>query len=202
MWKSVRKEDERPSVPTPQPAANVSVPPAVPTKEVKPLMETPKISDYRADVAHIGKSVLVKGELSGSEDLYLDGEVEGNIDLRGHSLTIGPNGRVRANVNARDVVVHGKVEGNLRAADRIELKKSAILVGDIFTQRIVIEDGAYFKGGIDIQKPETKAEPKINAAAASASAPAISHAPAPSTTPATSSVAAAPHAALLEPKKF
>jgi len=164
-------------------------------------METPKISDYRADVAHIGKSVLIKGELSGSEDLYLDGEVEGNIDLRGHSLTIGPNGRVRANVTARDVVVHGKVEGNLRAADRIELKKSAILVGDIFTQRIIIEDGAYFKGGIDIQKPDSKAEPKINTAAASASAPAISHTPAPQA-PATSPVAAAPHAALLEPKKF
>lgn len=155
MWKSVRKEDERPVAPTPPPATHVAVPPAVPPKEVKPLMETPKISDsYRADVAHIGKSVLVKGELSGSEDLYLDGEVEGSIDLRGHSLTIGPNGRVRANVNARDVVVHGKVEGNLRATDRVELKKSAILVGDIFTQRIVIEDGAFFKGSIDIVRAE------------------------------------------------
>jgi cytoskeletal protein CcmA (bactofilin family) len=165
-------------------------------------METPKISDsYRADVAHIGKSVLVKGELSGSEDLYLDGEVEGSIDLKGHSLTIGPNGRVRANVNARDVVVHGKVEGNLRAVERVELKKSAILMGDIFTQRIVIEDGAFFKGGIDIQKPESKNEPKSAAAAVSAS-PAISHTVAPSASPAVSSVAAAPHAALLEPKKF
>jgi cytoskeletal protein CcmA (bactofilin family) len=197
MWKSVRKEDERPATPAPFPATNVAVP-AVPPKEVKPLMETPKIDSYRADVAHIGKSVLVKGELSGSEDLYLDGEVEGSIDLKGHSLTIGPNGRVRANVNARDVVVHGKVEGNLRAVDRVELKKSAILVGDIFTQRIVIEDGAFFKGGIDIQKAEQK--PDLKAAAAAASSPVISHTPAPA--PATSSVAAAPHAALLEPKKF
>jgi cytoskeletal protein CcmA (bactofilin family) len=202
MWKSVRKEDERPVTPVSPPATSTNVPPAVPPKEVKSFMETPKISDsYRADVAHIGKSVLVKGELSGSEDLYLDGEVEGSIDLKGHSLTIGPNGRVRANVNARDVVVHGKVEGNLRAADRVELKKSAILMGDIFTQRIVIEDGAFFKGGIDIQQAE-KNEPKSAAAAASVASPVISHTPVPSASPAVSSVAAAPHAALLEPKKF
>lgn len=121
-------------------------------------MEAPKGENYRADVAHIGKSVLVKGELSGSEDLYLDGEVEGSIDLKGHSLTIGPHGRVRANVHARDVVVHGKVEGNLRAAERVELKKTAVLMGDIFTQRIVIEDGAFFKGGIDIQKEAGKGD--------------------------------------------
>ncbi len=197
MWKSVRKEEERPATPAPQPAPSVAVPPAVPPKEVKPLMDTPKIDSYRADVAHIGKSVLVKGELSGSEDLYLDGEVEGSIDLRGHSLTIGPNGRVRANVNARDVVVHGKVEGNLRAADRVELKKSAILVGDIFTQRIVIEDGAFFKGGIDIQKAEPKSEQKAAAAVAS---PVISQPI--SQQPATTPVSAAPHPSLLEPKKF
>ena len=123
-------------------------------------METPKADNFRADVAHIGKSVLVKGELSGSEDLYLDGEVEGSIELRGHSLTIGPHGRVRANVQARDVVVHGKVEGNVRGTERVELKKSAILMGDIFTQRIVIEEGAFFKGGIDIQKDAAKPEAK------------------------------------------
>ena len=198
MWKSVRKEDERPATPAPQPAPSVAAPPAVSPKEVKPLMDTPKIDSYRADVAHIGKSVLVKGELSGSEDLYLDGEVEGSIDLRGHSLTIGPNGRVRANVNARDVVVHGKVEGNLRAADRVELKKSAILVGDIFTQRIVIEDGAFFKGGIDIQKAETKLEQK---AAAAVAGPVISQ-PSSQQQPATTPVSAAPHPSLLEPKKF
>ncbi len=133
-------------------------------------MEPPK-ENFRADVAHIGKSVLVKGELSGSEDLYLDGEVEGNIELRDHSLIVGPHGRVRANVHARDVVVHGKVDGNIRATERVELKKSAVLVGDIATQRIVIEDGAFFKGGIDIQKvEEKKQEPKREMAmAASAS---------------------------------
>lgn len=125
-------------------------------------METSKM-----DVAHIGKSVVVKGELSGSEDLYLDGEVEGSIELRSHSLTVGPNGRVRANINAKDVVIHGKVDGNVRGSDRVELKKSAVLNGDVVTQRIVIEDGAFFKGSIDIQKGETKAEsPRAMAAAA------------------------------------
>jgi len=116
-------------------------------------METPKT----ADVAHIGRSVVVKGELSGSEDLYVDGQVEGTIELKGNSLTIGPNGQLRADVNAKNVVVHGKLEGNVRATERVELKKSAVAVGDIFSQRIAIEDGAYFKGKVDIQKDTPKA---------------------------------------------
>ncbi len=141
---------------------------------------------YRADVAHIGKSVIIKGELSGSEDLYLDGEVEGNIDLRNHNLVVGPNGRVRANVHAKDVVIHGKVNGNVTGVDKVELKKSAVLNGDINTQRIVIEDGAFFKGAIDIRKAEPKAEaarPAMQAAAVSAthsapvSTPVVSSAP-------------------------
>ena len=151
MWK-LRKEEES--------AASV---PAVPNPKEVHFVETPRTSnEYRAEVATIGKSVLVKGELSGSEDLYLDGEVEGSIDLRGHSLTIGPNGRVRAEMRARDVVIFGKVDGNV-SADRVELKKSAIHIGNIVTQRIVIEDGAHFKGSVDIQrepKPEVKPEPK------------------------------------------
>ena len=129
-------------------------------------MDQPKAND----MAHIGKSVVVRGELSGSEDLYLDGQVEGSIELRGNSLTVGPNGRVHANVNARDVVVHGKIEGNVNATGRVELKKSAVQIGDIVTQRIVIEDGAFFKGGIDIQKEAAPkaAEVKPQAAAAAA----------------------------------
>jgi cytoskeletal protein CcmA (bactofilin family) len=115
-------------------------------------MDVPKTGDF----AHIGRSVVIKGELSGSEDLYVDGQVEGSIELRGNSLIIGPNGQVRANVNAKGVVVQGKLDGNIQASDRAELKKSAIAVGDISTQRIAIEDGAYFKGKVDIQKEETK----------------------------------------------
>jgi cytoskeletal protein CcmA (bactofilin family) len=170
MWKS-RKEDEKPAYkpPAPQTAVTPAPHPVAPVRTV----ETPKMENYKSDVAHIGKSVVVKGELSGSEDLYLDGEVEGSIELRGNSLTVGPNGRVRANVHARDVVVHGKVDGNIRGTERVELKKSAVLNGDIATQRIVIEDGAYFKGAIDIQKVE-KAAGETKSAAASTTAAASS----------------------------
>lgn len=115
-------------------------------------METPKTGEF----AHIGKSVIIKGELSGSEDLYVDGVVEGTIELQGNNLVIGPNGKVRAHVNAKGVIVEGKLEGNIRASDRAELRKSAVTVGDIFTQRIAVEDGAYFKGKIDIQKEAAK----------------------------------------------
>jgi cytoskeletal protein CcmA (bactofilin family) len=119
-------------------------------------MESP-----RGEVATIGKSVVVKGELSGSEDLYVDGEVEGSISLRGQSLVVGPNGRVRANIEARDVVVHGKVDGNIMASDRVDLRESASLTGDMTTARVAIEDGAYFKGTIDIMKPESVARSEV-----------------------------------------
>jgi cytoskeletal protein CcmA (bactofilin family) len=115
-------------------------------------MDAPKTTE----MAHIGKSVVIKGELSGSEDLYIDGQVEGKIELQGNSLTVGPNGQVRANVNAKSVVVQGKVDGSIRATDRTELRKSAVITGDIATQRISIEDGAYFKGKVDIQKDGAK----------------------------------------------
>lgn len=116
-------------------------------------MEAPKTGEF----AHIGKSVIIRGELSGSEDLYVDGQVEGSIELQSNNLIIGPNGQVKANVSARGVVVHGKLEGNIRASERAELRKSAIAMGDIETQRVAIEDGAYFKGKVDIQKEVAKA---------------------------------------------
>ena len=132
------------------------------------------MDSYRADVANIGKSVIIKGELSGSEDLYLDGEVEGNIDLHNHSLVIGPNGRVRANVFAKDVVIHGTVDGSVTGANKVELKKSALLNGDIITQRIVIEDGAFFKGSIDIRKGEpAKTQSAVASAPWPSAAPAV-----------------------------
>ncbi len=116
-------------------------------------METPK-----TEFAHIGKSVIIKGELSGSEDLYIDGQVEGSIELSGNRLIIGPHGQVRANVNAKGVVVQGKLDGNIRASERAELTKSAVAVGDIVAQRVAIEEGAYFKGKVDIQRDGAKAE--------------------------------------------
>ena len=127
-------------------------------------METPKSPDTaRADLANIGKSVVIKGELSGSEDLYLDGQVDGSIELSGNRLTIGPNGRVKANINARSVIVQGRLEGNVHASDRADLKNSAIVLGDIATQRISIEEGAYFKGGVDIQREAPKSQAKLEA---------------------------------------
>lgn len=103
-----------------------------------------------ADFAHIGKSVNIKGELSGSEDIYVDGQVEGSIQLAGNSLTVGPNGRVRANVTARNVTVGGTLDGNIQASERTELRKSAVVNGDVQTKRIAIEEGAYFKGKLEI----------------------------------------------------
>ena len=123
-------------------------------------METPKTAEF----AHIGKSVIIKGELSGSEDLYVDGQVEGSIELAGNRLIIGPHGQVRANVNAKGVIVQGKLDGNIRASERAELTKSAIAVGDIVTQRVAIEEGAYFKGKVDIQKDMAKTDAARTAA--------------------------------------
>ena len=162
MWKPLRKEEE-----TPMPTHDSTPAPSSSHQPARPV-EPPRGDTMRSvDVATIGKSVVVKGELSGSEDLYVDGQVEGSITLRGQSLTIGPNGRVRANVEARNVILHGQVDGNVTASDRVELRKSASLSGDITTARIAIDDGAYFKGSIDIQKPEpqrTEAKPQVMAA--------------------------------------
>jgi cytoskeletal protein CcmA (bactofilin family) len=116
-------------------------------------MNAPQAGEF----AHIGKSVVIKGELSGSEDLYVDGSVEGNIELRNHSLTVGPNGKVKANVSAKAVVVQGTLDGSVNASDRVELRKSAVVTGDVTTQRIAIEEGAFLKGKVDIQKEGGKA---------------------------------------------
>lgn len=120
-------------------------------------------------VAHIGKSVVIKGELSGSENLFVDGQVDGTIDLRGQALTLGPNARIQANMQARDVVIQGKVNGDI-TADKVELRKTAEVTGKITTQRISLEDGAYFKGAIDVTREPAKQEPKPQAAAAAAAA--------------------------------
>jgi cytoskeletal protein CcmA (bactofilin family) len=186
MWKSSRREDELPT-PTHEPSTTGSASIPVASAPSRPA-ETLRSDGRSSEIATIGKSVVVKGELSGSEDLVVDGEVEGSISLRGQSLTVGPNGRVRANIEARNVILHGRVNGDIHATDRVELRKTAALSGDISTARISIEDGAFFKGTIDIQKPE--AAPKIEAK------------------PQTSVAAAAPvtnvsaQGLLLEPKKL
>jgi cytoskeletal protein CcmA (bactofilin family) len=106
--------------------------------------------------ATIGKAVMVKGQIFSREDLVIDGEVEGTVEAQEHRVTVGPNGKVQASVKAREIVVLGTIHGNVEAAEKIDIRKDAKLVGDIKTVRIVIEDGAYFKGSIDIQKGEPK----------------------------------------------
>ena len=107
------------------------------------------MAEVTREVAHIGKSVIIKGELSGSEDLYLDGEVEGSIDLKQNSVTIGPNGRVKAKISAKNVVLEGKVEGNVFGTERVEIRGTAVVTGDLVTKRIVIAEGAFFKGSVN-----------------------------------------------------
>jgi cytoskeletal protein CcmA (bactofilin family) len=177
MWKS-RKDDENTLV-SPQSSQSPAAP-AWEARSAQPSKDEMRADSTRiakTDVARIGRSVIVKGELSGAEDLFVDGEVEGSIELRSHGLTVGPNGRVRANIVAQEVVIFGKVEGNVRGSERVELKRSAVLHGDISTQRIVIEDGAFLKGGIDIQKAEPKPEIRREVPVAAAAAPAGSAAP-------------------------
>ena len=118
--------------------------------------------------ASIGKSVSLKGQLYSREDLYVDGEVEGSIEMQEHRLTVGPNGKVNAGVKAREIVVLGTIHGNVEVGDKIEIRKEAKLVGDIKTVRIVIEDGAYFKGSIDITRAETPKPQPVPRPAASA----------------------------------
>jgi cytoskeletal protein CcmA (bactofilin family) len=134
--------------------------------------------ENRGGAATIGKAVKIAGNIYSREDLYVDGELEGTVEALEHKLTIGPNGNVKAAVKAREVVVLGSINGNVEATDKIEIRKDAKLTGDIRTARIIIEDGAYFKGSIDIVKPEPKGSPKPAQPVAAAAAPANSPVPA------------------------
>ena len=118
-----------------------------------PLDSTYPSSDRSSSgVARLGASLHVKGEITGNEDLAIDGSVEGLVHLEDRKLTVGASAKLTADVIAREVVVYGNVKGNLRARDRIEIKKDGSVVGDLTTARIMIEDGAYFKGSIEIDK--------------------------------------------------
>jgi cytoskeletal protein CcmA (bactofilin family) len=107
--------------------------------------------------AAIGKGMTVKGEIYSREDLLIDGEVEGTIEAEQHVLTVGPDGKVKARIKAREVVIAGRVTGNIEALDRISIRKEAHLIGDIRTAGIRIDEGAYFKGSIDIVRPDSGA---------------------------------------------
>ena len=117
------------------------------TDAVRPMATTPA-----GATARLGASLHIKGEISGNEDLHVDGSVEGLIQLDDRKLTVGASAKVTADLVAREVVVYGSVKGNLRARDRIEIKKDGSVIGDLTTARIMIEDGAYFKGSIEIDR--------------------------------------------------
>lgn len=151
MWKPTNppSSSPNPTPDTPRPSAPVVSMSPEPTPAPAPR----NASVSNQEQATIGKSLVIKGEVSGSESLYIDGRVEGSINLAGNRVTIGRNGVVNANINAREIVVTGKVRGNLVASDRVDIRNEGSLTGDVVAQRISIEDGAFFKGGIDIRKP-------------------------------------------------
>jgi cytoskeletal protein CcmA (bactofilin family) len=187
MWNKRRDEEPKPYSPPIPAAPQAPVAPShiEPKKETIPVSSLPQgrfEPESRGNAASIGKAVKIVGQIYSKEDLYVDGDLEGTVEALEHKLTIGPNGTVHASVKAREVVALGTIQGNVEATERIEIRKDAKLVGDIRTARIIIEDGAYFKGSIDIVKPEPgKAAPKPVAATP---APAVAaHAPAAAAAP-------------------
>src|SRR5687767_485965 len=145
MWK--RDESVKPAAPpapTPAAAPSASVGNA-------PAASEPRTQLGR-DMVNIGKSVVIKGELSGSEDLTIEGHVEGRIDLKGNVLTIGPNGKIKAEVFAKAVVVLGEVTGNVTASEKVDIRDNGSVDGDIASPRVAIAEGAHFRGSVDMQR--------------------------------------------------
>ena len=165
MWKP--NQPGAPTPPTPEPA-RPQPPAGAPAFDA--ATRAGSSASTTGEQATIGKSLVVKGELSGSESLYVDGKVEGAINLPGNRVTVGRNGQVAANIMAREIVVLGKVRGNCQASDRVDIRSEGSLTGDVIAARISIEDGAFFKGGIDIRKPDAKAGAPATSAATPAAA--------------------------------
>jgi len=139
MWRNKSVEEETHV----QPAREVSTPVETPPARPGPTKA----------VARVGRTLSLKGELAGDEDLVVDGEFAGTIELGAHSFTVGPQGRVQADVHAREIVIEGTLRGKLRASERLVITRTGNVVGDLVAARVVIEDGAYFKGSIDIERP-------------------------------------------------
>jgi len=148
MWKPSQPEPPSPPSAPPEPVRAAPAPSAVESANRPGVTST--------DQASISKGLFIKGEITGSESLFIDGKVEGSINLNGNRVTVGRNGQVSASITAREVVVLGKVRGNVTAADRVDIRAEGALTGDVAAARISIEDGAFFKGGIDIRKPDQK----------------------------------------------
>lgn len=137
---------------------------SMPVRQYEPAAAT-------GGAATIGKAVMIKGQIFSREDLYIDGEIEGAVEVADHRLTVGPNGKLKAGVKAREIIVLGVITGNVEAIDKVDLRKDARLIGDIAAARIVIEDGAYVKGSIEMTGKEApKARPQATQPAAASAA--------------------------------
>ena len=159
MW----KRDEAVKPPQPISPSPSSSPSPSPNPAVAPASSVPRTEASRRqerDVVNIGKSVIIKGELSGSEDLTIEGQVEGKIELRQNVLTIGPNGKIKAQVTAKTVVVEGQVQGNIAATERVDIRDNGTVDGDLIAPRVAIADGAHFRGAIDMQKQPGRGDAK------------------------------------------
>ena len=156
MWK--RDEAVKPTSPSP---AAVTTPPQQQTAPVAPQPDSRRIE---RDVVNIGKSVVIKGELNGSEDLTIEGQVEGKIELMEHALTIGPNGKIKAQIFAKSVIVLGEVNGNVTASEKVDIREGGSVDGDIVSPRVAIAEGAHFRGSVDMQRkgpqPASKPQPQ------------------------------------------
>lgn len=161
MWK--RDEAVRPPS-SGQPAA----PPPAPVAAGTPGPRLDAVHSFERDIVNIGKSVVIKGELNGSEDLTIEGHVEGTIQLRDHVLTIGPNGKIKAQVFAKAVIVLGEVVGNVTASDKVDIRDNGSVDGDIVAPRVAIAEGAHFRGSVDMQRKGAPAKAEAKPAAAAA----------------------------------
>src|SRR5580765_1043749 len=146
MWK--RDEAVRPSQPAAAPPAPAPAPPA---QAYTPRVEASH-TIMEKDIVNIGKSVVIKGELNGSEDLTIEGHVEGTIQLKDNVLTIGPNGKIKASVFAKSVIVLGEVIGNVTASDKVDIRDNGSVDGDLISPRVAIAEGAHFRGSVDMQR--------------------------------------------------
>ncbi len=155
---------KKPEVPTHTPASQpeMSSPYDRPTPTAPAAPAAPAAS--MATRATIGRSITIRGEVSGDEDLLIQGRVDGSVDLKQHAVTVGPEGEVKASITARLVTVEGSVEGDLRAEEQIILRSSARVQGDLTAPRVVLEDGARFRGGVDMGEDDDRGRPSGNAA--------------------------------------
>jgi cytoskeletal protein CcmA (bactofilin family) len=171
MWNNKRIEEESsPKAVAPRPVVATPTPTPMPPVRPAPVPAVTQEVKAPSSGGTLGSTMTVKGEIYSREELYIDGEIQGAIELH-HRLTVGPNGKIHANVKAKEVVVHGSIHGNVQSAEKIIIREKGSLMGDITTAGIVIEDGAYFKGSIDIVKAEPSRVSDVAAVPAPAPAP-------------------------------